>query len=95
MLLGKGGHREDGAEVNPDRGFIVFVQAEIWSVPRMKRLPRFKSATGMALNCCGPAKWPNARHRSHTAQPGLEASEGRRGIIVYQEATGDEGQGET
>jgi hypothetical protein len=28
MLLGKGGHREDGAEPNPDRGFIVFVQAE-------------------------------------------------------------------
>jgi hypothetical protein len=38
----------------------------------MKRSPPFKSATGMALNCCGLAKWPSVRPRNRTAQPGLK-----------------------
>jgi hypothetical protein len=96
MLLGKGGHREDGAESNPDRGFIVFVQAEDLERAQNEALAALQERNwhGVELLRAGEVAERPAQEPHGTAW--LEASEGRRGIIVYQEAgTGDEGQGET
>jgi hypothetical protein len=96
MLLGRGGHREDGAEPNPDRGFIVFVQAEDLERAQNEALAALQERNwhGVELLRGGEVAERPAQEPHGTAW--LEASEGRRGIIVYQEAgTGDEGQGET
>jgi hypothetical protein len=51
---------------------LSLYRPKIWRVPRMKRSPPFKSATGMALNCCVAVRWPSVRPRNRTAQPGLK-----------------------
>jgi hypothetical protein len=93
MLLGKGGHREDGAEPNPDRGFIVFVKAEDLERAQNEALAALQERNwhGVELLRAGEVADRPAQEPHGTAW--LEASEGRRGIIVYQAATGDEGQG--
>lgn len=94
MLLGKGGYREDGSEANPDRGFIVFVRARDLDAAQAEALAALQERNwhGVELLRAGEVAERPVQEPHGTAW--LEASEGRRGIIVYQEAaTGDEGQG--
>jgi hypothetical protein len=93
MLLGKGGHREDGSEANPDRAFIVFVQAQDLEGAQSEALAALQERNwhGVDLLRAGEVAERPAQEPHGTAW--LEASEGRRGIIVYQADTGDERQG--
>jgi hypothetical protein len=93
MLLGKGGHREDGTEVNPDRGYIVFVRAPDLDAAQAEALAALKDRNwhGVELLRAGEVAERPAQEPHGTAW--LEASEGRRGIIVYQVGP-EPGQGE-
>lgn len=93
MLLAKGGHREDGTEANSDRGFIVFVQAQDLDAAQSEALSALQERNwhGVELLRAGEVAERPVQEPHGTAW--LEASEGRRGIIVYQANTGDEGQG--
>jgi hypothetical protein len=95
MLLGKGGHREDGAEVQPGSWFYCLCTGRDLERAQNEALAALQERNwhGVELLRAGEVAERPAQEPHGTAW--LEANEGRRGIIVYQEAgTGDEGQGE-
>jgi len=97
MLLGQGGHREDGSEADDDRAYIVFVPAATMDDARQAAITALEERNwhGVHLLRGGEVAERPAQEPHGTAW--LEAREGRRGLIVYttaQAATPPQGQGD-
>lgn len=94
MLLGQGGHRQDGSETDIDRAYIVFVAAADMDAARHAAIEALEERDwhGVHLLRGGEVNERPAQEPHGTAW--AEAREGRRGVIVYTTAPAGNAKGQ-
>jgi hypothetical protein len=95
MLLGQGGHRKDGTEVDDERAYIVFVPAASMDDARQAAIAALEDRNWHGVHLLRGGEVAERPPQEPHGTAWLEASEGRRGVIVYTtaQAGGPEEQG--
>ncbi len=94
MFLGQGGHRA-GADVNPDRGFVMFVSARNPGAAHKEAEKALLERGWLDVDILQGGEVPEKPDRKPHDDAWQEARDGRRGIIVYDVKAETSGVGDT
>lgn len=94
MLLGQGGHREDGSEADNDRAYIVFVPAVDMDAARQAAIAALEERNWHGVHLLRGGEVGERPVQEPHGTAWAEAREGRRGVIVYTTAQARASAGE-
>ena len=82
MFLGQGGHKS-GADLNPDRGFVIFVSARNPGAALKEAEKALSEREWQDVDILRGGEVPEKPDKKPHDQAWQEARDGKRGIIVY------------
>ena len=82
MFLGQGGHRA-GVDVNPDRGFVIFVSARNPGAAHEEAEKALLEREWLDVDILRGGEVPEKPDKKPHGDAWQEARDGKRGIIVY------------
>ena len=94
MLLGQGGHREDGSEADDDRAYIVFVAAADMDTARQAALAALEERDWHGVHLLRGGEVTERPTQEPHGTAWAEAKQGRRGVIVYTTAPAGNAKGQ-